>query len=591
MRKAALEMLNRLPSYEESNYVFRNTGDLTFLDKTKAWGMERPELLVRRQTYADLDADGRLDLVVNNIDAPAFVYQNVQPVDESHHYLRVALEGARPNSRGIGATLVLTAGGEKQYVYQSPYRGYMSTMEDRAHFGLGKSTRADSLEVFWPDGRYQLLTAVKADTLVVLKQAAATERKTRDVKPAPNRIFEPADAKHALTYANHPSSQVDYAVQPLLPYMISRRGPALATADVNGDGLEDVFIGGGSTSPPASCSSSRKTAVFLASTQGQPWEADKAYEDWGALFFDANGDGLPDLYVASGSYQVAPGSPLLQDRLYINRGGGRFERDMKALPAMLTSTATIRAGDFNGDGKPDLFVGGRLTPRKYPYPTRSYILRNDGGHFTDVTAQVAPDLVNPGGMITDAVWIDFDGDKKLDLVTTGEWMPINFYRNAGAKFDNVTSSTKLPPMRGWWSSLAVGDFDGDGRPDLVAGNLGLNHSYTTSKDSTFGIYASDFTGNQNTDVILTQKVKGTEIPLAGMAPLGHRGSHSSSLGFPTYGSFAGRDAVADVRACGAPEGAALRNGHLCQYPLSCYTTTAAASSAHRRCLASPRSRR
>jgi hypothetical protein len=318
--------------------------------------------------------------------------------------------------------------------------------------------------------------------------------------------------------------------------MVSRHGPPLAVGDVNGDGLDDVFVGEGS-GVPGKLFIQRKDGGFVESTVGEPWTADAADEDWGALFFDANGDALPDLYVASGGYQLAPGSPELQDRLYINRGGGSFARDAQALPAMLTSTAAVRAGDFTGDGKQDLFVGGRLTPRDYPRPTRSYLLRNDGGHFTDVTEEVAPELVHPGGMITDAVWIDFDGDGRLDLVTAGEWMPVQFYHNDGKRLQNVTQSTHLPPLRGWWFSLAAGDFDHDGRPDLVAGNLGLNYTYTTSKDSLFGVYAASFTGNRTTDVVLTQVIKGTEYPFAGFAPLG-RAIYPLGVRFPTYGSFA-----------------------------------------------------
>jgi hypothetical protein len=204
---------------------------------------------------------------------------------------------------------------------------------------------------------------------------------------------------------------------------------------------------------------------------------------------------------------------------------------------MFTSTATVRAGDFTGDGRPDLFVGGRLTPRQYPYPTRSYLLRNDGGRFTDVTEDLAPELVSPGGMITDAVWIDFDGDRRLDLVTAGEWMPIQFYRNDGKGLRNVTGSTQLPALRGWWYSLAADDFDSDGDPDLVAGNLGLNYSYTTSAERALGVYAYNFTGNRTTDIVLTQDSAGTEYPLAGMAQLG-REVYPTALKFPTYGSFA-----------------------------------------------------
>jgi hypothetical protein len=309
----------------------------------------------------------------------------------------------------------------------------------------------------------------------------------------------------------------------------------MAVADVNGDGREDVFVGGVS-------GATRQLFLqgpdgrFAASAEPQPWEADKAYEDWGARFFDANADGLPDLYVASGGYQLAERSPLLQDRLYVNRGAGRFVRDSAALPVMHTSTAAVRVGDFTGDGRPDLFVGGRLAPRRYPFPARSYLLRNDGGRFTDVTEQMAPELVRPGGMVTDAAWVDLDGDRRMDLVTVGEWMPIRFYRNDGSRLRDVTAATRLPSTRGWWSSIAAGDFDRDGRMDLVAGNLGLNHTYTTSKDSLFGVVAGELSGGLSTDVVLTQQIGGREVPLAGMVPLG-RELYQLALRFPTYAAF------------------------------------------------------
>lgn len=533
--REAWRLLDQLPAYAESSYVFRNAGDLRFVDESRAWGLTTPAFSYGA-AYADLDNDGRLDLVVNNIDAPAFIYHNVQRRDDAHHWLTIRLDGDPPNRRGIGATLILTAGGHKQYLYQSPYRGYMSTVDDRPHFGLGGAARVDTLEVLWPDGRSQVLTGLAVDQLLVVRQGAAT-RRARPAAPQPTAArFRPPDPGSGLAYRQPVAAGADYGVQPLLPYMLSRQGPPLAVADVDGDGLDDIYVGGGN-GVAGKLLLQRKDGTFVESTRGRPWAADSASADWGALFFDANGDGLPDLYVASGGYQLAPGSPKLQDRLYINRGGGAFVRAPDALPRMLTSTAAVRAGDFNGDGRLDLFVGGRLTPGNYPYPTRSYILRNDGDHFTDVTEQVAPELVHPGGMITDAVWMDFDGDGRLDLVTAGEWMPLEFYHNDGSRLRNVTARMHLPPMRGWWYSLAVGDFDHDGHPDLVAGNVGLNYTYTTSKDSTFGVYAADFTGSRTTDVVLTQTIGGIEYPVAGFAPLG-RTLYQLALKFPTYGSFA-----------------------------------------------------
>jgi hypothetical protein len=565
----AAALLERLPAYEEPNYLFRNTGDLAFVDASKAWGVDQPSFSYGA-AYADLDNDGRLDLVVSNVDAPAFIYHNVQRPDDAHHYLTVRLDGDSSNRRGIGATLILTAGKQTQYLYQSPERGFMSTVDDRLHFGLGRATRVDSLEVAWPDGRRQVLTGLDVDRLLVVKQSdarcgsfgrSAPSGRHVDLhlqqicRPEPfapleGRLREgpalsarPFERSVAPAYAQRTNPLVDYGVQPLLPYMISRQGPPLAVADVNGDGLDDLFVGGGN-GVPGKLFLQRKDGAFTESVRGQPWAADSAYEDWGALFFDANGDGRPDLYVASGGYQLAPSSPKLQDRLYMNQGQGRFTRAPQALPTMITSTATVRAGDFDGDGRLDLFVGGRLMPRSYPFPTRSYLLRNepspDGSgqpHFTDVTAQMAPELVQPGGMITDAAWVDYDGDGRLDLVTAGEWMPIRFLHNEGPRLRDATAQMQLPPMRGWWSRLAVADFDHDGHPDIVAGNLGLNYTYTTSRDSTFGVYAADFTGRGTTDVVLTRKTGQIEVPLAGMAPLGHE-VYTTALKFPTYGSFA-----------------------------------------------------
>jgi enediyne biosynthesis protein E4 len=538
-----LDILTKLHTYELPNRVFRNSGDLTFADKTREWGMERASLSYGA-AYADLDTNGTLDLVVNNIDAPAFIYENVGAVagDSARHFLQVKLQGESPNVRGIGAKLVVTAGGQKQYVEHTPYRGYMSTMDDRAHFGLGHAARVDSLEVYWPDGRSQVVTGLEADRLVVVNQALGSRPSALgNRRSAENPLFQPQEPREAIAYQHRAETRVDYSVQPLLHYMVSRQGPAIAVGDVTGDGLDDLYVGGTSQQPGMlflqQADGRFVGQALLTSREPSAERREPLHEDWGATFLDANGDGRLDLYVASGGYYMPPGSQLLQDRLYVNQGGGRFTRDPAALPPMLTSTAAVRAGDFNGDGRPDLFVGGRLTPRDYPVPTRSFVLRNDGGRFTDVTEEVAPELVEPGGMITDAAWIDFDGDKRLDLVTVGEWMPIQFYRNDGTRLRDATKATGLPPMRGWWNSLATGDFDGDGRIDLAAGNLGLNSPFRTSAQSRFGMYAADLTGNRTTSIILTEETAGTEHPVAGLVPLG-REIYSLGLRFKSYESFA-----------------------------------------------------
>jgi hypothetical protein len=529
------ELLRNLRAYKTANFMFRNNRDLTFTNVARAWRMDQPEFSYGA-AHADLDNDGDLDLVVNNIDAPAFVYENegrAARARPSRHYLRVRLRDSAPNRDAIGAQLTLTAGGQKQYVYHSPYRGYLSTMENVSHFGLDTATQVDTLEILWPDRTRQVLVGLEVDTLLVVQKTASQSQLQSSLpsyvpSPLPS-VFRPLPAP-AYTHAN--PTLIDYTVQPTLHYMPSRQGPALATGDVNGDSLDDVFVGGNTVS---------ERQLFLQDKFGAfrpaPFPLERGFDDWGAHVFDANGDGRLDLYVASGSYHVAPGSALLQDRLYINTGNGRFMRDTAALPSMLTSTVAVRSGDFTGDGRPDLFVGGRLTPRNYPQATRSYLLRNEGGRFVDVTAQYAPELESPGGMITDAVWVDFDGDKRVDLVTVGEWQSVQFYRNAGPRLSNVTGLAGLPAMRGWWFSVAAGDFDKDGDADLAVGNLGLNYLYTTSSESKFGIYAADIDVNRTTEIVLTKHTDGIDRPFFGLASIS-RHVYSARLRFPNYESFA-----------------------------------------------------
>ena len=530
-KQRQLQLLRELPGYSVANYLFRNNGDLTFSDRSSAWGMTQPGFSYGA-AYVDLNNDGKLDLVVNNLDAVASIYENVGA--GAGHYLTIHLQGESPNLRGVGTSLEIITGARHQYLYQTPYRGYMSSVDDRLHAGFGEATVVDSLIATWPDGRRQVLTNLPVDRTLTLAQRDAEPGTRRTTPFTRQQPFHPVPGNRVPRYLSMEASSTDFAVQPLLPDEPSRQGPPLAIADVNGDGLEDVFIGG-IPGAPGRLFLQRKSGGFLESPLPQPW-ASEAFEDWGAQFFDANGDGRPDLYVASGGYQLSPVSGLLQDRLYINQGNGRFVRDSAALPVMLTSTAAVAVGDFNGDGRPDLFVGGRLVPRNYPYPARSYVLRNDGGRFTDVTDSVAPALARPHGMITAAVWLDFDGDGRLDLVTAGEWLPLEFFKNDGTHLRDVTASVGPGPTRGRWYSLAAGDFNHDGRPDLVAGNLGLNHTFTTSPDSTFGVYAESFTGNQKTDIIFTKRIAGRDYPIAGASAIG-QAIYTVAVQFPTFRAF------------------------------------------------------
>lgn len=540
LKQREFELLDNLYSHNVPNYIFRNNGftpdgdhSLRFTDKSEEWGFNEPGFSYGA-AYADLNNDGRLDLVINNINSTAQIYQNIGFDDIQPNYLQIKLQGEYPNNRGLGSKVTLKHNGQNQYIYHTPYRGYMSTMDDRIHFGLGDAAVVDSLEIIWPDGRSQTLTDIDANQIITLNQENALENESVP-KSINTPLFKPL-TDFGLQYHHDEKTFVDFNVQPFLQFMFSRNGPVLAVGDVSGNGLDDVYIGG-SSGFPGTLFIQQEVGSFVKSVHSQTWQADKEFEDTSALFFDANGDGLLDLYVTSGGYHLSPASQLLQDRLYINHGDGRFIRDNRALPQMITSTATVKAGDFTGDGQLDLFVGGRFTPRNYPAPVRSYLLRNDGGVFTDITDEVAPEFLD-GGMITDATWIDYNDDGKLDLVTVGEWLPIQFYENNGNQLQNNTDLMGLPPTRGWWFSIEKADLNNNGKEDLIVGNLGLNFSYTTSEESKFGMYAADFSGNRITDLIFTKEIEGVEYPFHSFAKIGREIS-SLTFQFKTFESFAG----------------------------------------------------
>ncbi len=546
---ASLAMVDSLPVVKISNYAFKNRGGARFENSTDAWGLNLASFS-NSGAYADLDNDGDIDFVVNNINDPAFVYENTlhNRGQSTHgHFLSVKLEGEQQNTSGIGATLRLYYGGGKQQLYEhQPCRGYLATVDAKAHFGLGAATAVDSLRVRWPDGRTQLLTNVPADqTLKISSRDAVGNRAANPQVPSPP-VFALAADRYGIAFKHEEKDAIDYNIQATLPHKLSQFGPGIAVGDVDGNGYDDFFVGGAATYTGVFFMQDR-TGKFTMETARIPAD-DKGAEDMGVLLFDADNDGDLDLYAVSGSYEHQPNHPATQDRLYLNNGKGVFKQDLAALPEMLSNGSCVRAADYDGDGDLDLFVGGRVVSGSYPSAPQSYVLRNDGGKFVDVTAQSFPGLQRIG-MVTDALWSDFDQDGKVDLVLVGEWMPLTFFKNTGSGFVSVTELTGISEHVGWWNSLAAGDFDNDCDIDYVAGNLGLNSAYKASDPEPMTILAKDLNDDSRLDAMLFCYLKaedGTRKPF----PMHTRDDMITQMvsvrrAYPTYKSF-GRASMSEL---------------------------------------------
>ena len=532
-----LKQAINMPSKPLTNYIFRNNGDLTFTRYNKQWNITEPSFS-NGVAYADLDNDGDLDLIVNNIDQKALIYKDNASETKSGNYLKIKFDGTSNNKMGIGSIVTIWLNRKKQMSELTLTRGYLSSVEPILYFGVAKDQIIDSLKVLWGDGKVQLLTNIPANQCLTLSAANAKPvQKKEEIKSS---IFKEITENAQLEFVHKENVFDDYKNQVLLPYKLSQLGPDIAESDINNDKLDDFFIGN------ASGSSGK---LFVQNMDGSfrvqkgPWEQDSIYEDEGCLFFDADNDGDPDLFVVSGGNEFPAGSDNYNSRLYLNNGEGNFTKSKDAIPLITTSGSCVKSIDFDNDGDLDLFIGGRQVPGKYPFPARSYILENRTINgvvkFADVTKETAPDLLN-AGMVTSAFCGDIDNDHWTDLVIAGEWMPVCKYKNIHGKF----KKTIIEGTKGWWFSINGADFDKDGDIDLVAGNLGLNCMYKASKDKTFDVYAADFDKDGKWDIVLSYYQGNKQFPLRDRDSF-IRQNPGIALKFPTYEEF-GEATVSDI---------------------------------------------
>lgn len=507
------ELIDEIPQIKIPNYAFQNTGGLKFKNVTNEWGLDQPSFS-DGAVYVDLDNDGDLDYAINNINEKALLYENTTNSKKRTvtNYLQVKFNGDSANKNGLGAFAKIYYDKNKMQVYENfPFRGYLSTVNDIAHFGLGKTSQIDSLVIIWPDGKKQLIKNPAMNQLLTVnyKNAAPSSEFAKPII-ATNNLFTDVTSSAGVSFKHFETDVIDFDKERLLPHKLSQYGPGIAAGDIDGNGLDDLIIGGNNMLQPTFLLQQNNGRFTEKQLPDPPGTDVRKPENMGLLLFDTDKDGDLDLYMASGSNEFYPNTKNYQDRLFINDGKGNFTWNEKALPINYASKSCVKAADFDKDGDLDLFVGGRVLPGKYPKAVNSFIYRNDSRNgnikFTDVTEQVASKLLNIG-LVCDALWTDFDNDGWIDLIVVGEWMPLSFFKNTNGSLKDVTGNSGIGSEKGWWNSIAGGDFDNDGDIDYVAGNLGENSFYRGNGKYPVNLYAKDFDNNQSIDPITTVYLK------------------------------------------------------------------------------------